>query len=602
MPIFLFLGIALVSTINSIDTNTSIYGYYGRFNGGLVTLASFSILYFAYASNMSVKTYPKSISVIILSSLFVCGYAIAQRFGIDNHLWSHDVISRVFSSFGQPNWLAAWIGMITPLAIAGYFIFQNKFKRIFLSLLPALYLLIIILTKSRSGFLGFAISIGLTLAFLLKNRSSIAKITRLKSLVITVFLSITSVVLIFGTPWTPSLREFETNHPVTDQIYDRRGNDTIQTRKYVWISAFKSWEDNKLFGTGPETFAYVFPEYKPIEHNTTVEWGHIFNKVHNEYLNYLTNTGIAGLASYLLLITTAFHVFYKTQKLLGGKHQTEKIVNFIFFSGFVSILATNFFGFSTISTNLLMFIFPAISLSLARKPKSVKLKSAKIWQSLLTIIAILISLIPLGLVVRFWFSDYFMARSESLISKQEYAESIYFSDLALVLSEDVNIRSKASSVYGNYALSQYFRNPAAFDNALEKALELSSGSASDSPANPLIQTERVNLFLQLSAIDQTYMEMAQELLLDMLGRSPNDPKLWYNLGLTYAKQNDLEEAKKIFQTSVDLKPDYEPPRLGILLICQTQSDRECMDAQSSYILDFINSESELARSIRDQIK
>ena len=38
IPIALFLIAHLISTINSIDPHISVWGYYGRYNGGLVSL------------------------------------------------------------------------------------------------------------------------------------------------------------------------------------------------------------------------------------------------------------------------------------------------------------------------------------------------------------------------------------------------------------------------------------------------------------------------------------------------------------------------------------------------------------------------------------
>ena len=34
----------------------------------------------------------------------------------------------------------------------------------------------------------------------------------------------------------------------------------------------------------------------------TSEWDYLYNKAHNEYLNYLTTTGIVGLGTHLLLL------------------------------------------------------------------------------------------------------------------------------------------------------------------------------------------------------------------------------------------------------------------------------------------------------------
>src|SRR5690348_9219585 len=51
IPILLFLISQIISTITSIDPHTSIWGYYSRSNGGLLSTISYIILYYALISN-----------------------------------------------------------------------------------------------------------------------------------------------------------------------------------------------------------------------------------------------------------------------------------------------------------------------------------------------------------------------------------------------------------------------------------------------------------------------------------------------------------------------------------------------------------------------
>ena len=51
IPIVLFLLSQIISTIFSIDRHTSLFGYYGRFNGGVMSVISFIFLYFGFFFN-----------------------------------------------------------------------------------------------------------------------------------------------------------------------------------------------------------------------------------------------------------------------------------------------------------------------------------------------------------------------------------------------------------------------------------------------------------------------------------------------------------------------------------------------------------------------
>ena len=114
IPLLLFLASQVISTIFSLDKYTSIWGYYSRFHGGLLSTIAYLILFFAFLSNFP-KEKIKNLLFIMLSSCFLVSlYAIAEHFGIDAKYWVQDVQNRVFSTLGQPNWLAAFLAIMIP--------------------------------------------------------------------------------------------------------------------------------------------------------------------------------------------------------------------------------------------------------------------------------------------------------------------------------------------------------------------------------------------------------------------------------------------------------------------------------------------------------
>src|SRR5258708_15303716 len=55
IPIVIFLASQIISTIFSWDLHTSIWGYYSRFNGGILSIFSYLPLSFAFVINFSVR-------------------------------------------------------------------------------------------------------------------------------------------------------------------------------------------------------------------------------------------------------------------------------------------------------------------------------------------------------------------------------------------------------------------------------------------------------------------------------------------------------------------------------------------------------------------
>ena len=97
-PLILFLSSQTLSTIFSIDIHTSIFGYYSRLNGGLLSLFTYAILYWILVIYIDDKFKKSIVDISLISGFLVAGFGIAQHFGIDKHVWVQDVQSRIFST------------------------------------------------------------------------------------------------------------------------------------------------------------------------------------------------------------------------------------------------------------------------------------------------------------------------------------------------------------------------------------------------------------------------------------------------------------------------------------------------------------------------
>jgi tetratricopeptide (TPR) repeat protein len=60
-------------------------------------------------------------------------------------------------------------------------------------------------------------------------------------------------------------------------------------------------------------------------------------------------------------------------------------------------------------------------------------------------------------------------------------------------------------------------------------------------------------------LNQCY-EQAIEKYTEALDLTPNDPDIYYNLGIVYESINRLDEAREMFEKAVDMKGDFEAAR------------------------------------------
>ncbi len=356
--VLLFFATNAVSTLFSMTPYTSTWGYYTRFNGGLASIAIFSLLFLVIVNEFSSAEKESLLSFIILSSIPVSIYAVAQNLGYERGYWEEDSQARVFSTLGQPNWLAAYI-LLTIFPAIGMFIkSKDKSLRFLLVIAIILNFSSLWFTYSLSGLLGFIV--GLILFIKYSDKKEIEKSKKILLLITTVCLLIAVI--------RPGVIRPRINDAITDikkkismrfealaaegGTPQKRGSgDTAGIRLTLWKGAISQvLTSPKVFfiGSGPETFAYVFPKHRPEKLNFTSEWDFVFNKPHNYYLELFSNIGLVGLLSYFLLIGSSLRV------LLQNK-------NVAIFSSLVALFVSDIFGWHTVTSTLLLFVYISFS-------------------------------------------------------------------------------------------------------------------------------------------------------------------------------------------------------------------------------------------------
>ncbi|MCL4387069.1 O-antigen ligase family protein, partial [Patescibacteria group bacterium] len=424
IPIALFFLSQVISTFLSLDPHTSIWGYYTRFNGGLFSIFTYIFLYYAFVSNLdSIHFVKRIIGVSLIAGTVVSLWGFPSHFGydptcfvfrgtLDVSCWTSDFQPkiRIFSTLGQPDWLAAYLSILIPVTVA-FFInsikkgvvspLYKKFslKSLGLLLVFVLFYIDLLYAKSRSATVSSWISLivfaGLCIwikrdelkKFALKNfaKSNIHVLVLVLSLLLVTFFTSTSISQVdrFG---YSSLKSFisKTTAPkvkkeapkseapqATEKAHvgELGGTDSFKIRLIVWEGAIDAWKNNPIFGTGVETFAFAYYKYRPAAHNLTSEWNFLYNKAHNEYLNYLATTGLVGFLSYLSIIFVFLWIFFSDalKKLKIKELNSDLLIIIAFASGYLSILMSNFFGFSVVMVNIYFFLIPAITLILLGK-------------------------------------------------------------------------------------------------------------------------------------------------------------------------------------------------------------------------------------------
>ncbi|HVT00956.1 MAG TPA: O-antigen ligase family protein [Patescibacteria group bacterium] len=660
IPLALFLLSQIVSTVFSIEPHVSFWGYYSRFNGGLLSTLSYIFLYYAFVTNLvsspdARENNEKPISykmviVSLLSGLAVSLWGLPSHFGadptcfmfrgqLDVACWTPQFqpTIRMFSTLGQPNWLGTFLAALVPISLGmGLIKLKDNPKNI---VTPILYLLLTLLffadllwSRSQSSFLGLGTGMAFFFVFGIftifrKTDESVENFFKQKT---SRFLLL-SVVLLFiifffiGTDINAfkilTLDGVKNALPKQSQTVNKKENTTAapqgfadsptivgggtessQIRLIVWRGALDIFKQHPLFGTGTETFAYAYYKVKPQEHNLTSEWDYLYNKAHNEYLNYLATTGIFGLGSYLLIIALFLFVAIKT---LLKKSIKEAFLLIGIVGGFLAIIVSNFFGFSVVILNLFFFLFPAFFFDLSKNkslnhmysmPNKEDDLNSKMGNGRMTLIVLLaiLCLYFLFYLANFWFADMQYALGSNLNKAGEFTQAYtpLQNSVNMLPGEDTYKDELSINLATLAVLLQ--QNSRATDAAqfAQRAQALSDDIISRHPNNlPFFKT-RIRVEYALAQLQPQLINEAIKSADYARTLAPTDAKLAYNEALFYSQKNDNAKMLQFLDLAEKLKPNYTDPYYAEALMYQqmakdTPSKADEYNAKAKNNLEYI---------------
>ena len=622
-----FIGALISSTIKAGDISTPPFQMLSILTTALV---SFAILMMAAPSGI-VK---RALYAILSSAVLVVLWGLPSHFGydptcllfrgtLDVSCWTNDFQPkiRIFSTLGQPDWLSAYLAVLLPI-IAALFInlsseakitFNKKLNFIknhnFIILSGFLVFFILsylafLYTQSRSviaaGWLMLPILIAYYLWFHIKPGFDKKKPSLGFKSAVVVLITLAAVTFFAGQPFGQlnkftlsgimqhfakpvAVKPVSTAKPAvtpappapTTELGGITDSGTI--RKYVWQGAVSIWKNNPIFGSGVETYAFAYYKYRPAAHNLTSEWQFLYNKAHNEYLNYLATPGTVGIVAYLLMIGSFLfvslkHIYTKRHKLSHKDFLAASIV-----AGYGTILIGNFFGFSVVMINILFYVLPALVFILLGNINYDKyysfLGTSKTNYSLSTpkkisiAVALIIGTYLIYMLVNFWTADrYYYFGSNYDHQVQDFQKAYPYLKTAADMRPSEPV-FKDEFAYNNAILgveiasqNQKQQNAQAAQTAkqlVQTALDDTNQVTAEHPNNIVFWKTKVRILYNLSQVDPSYYPLALAAIKKSAELAPTDADVSYNLGILYGQTGDAKNAIATLENTVKLKVNYD---------------------------------------------
>lgn len=279
LPMILLLSGVFIAALKSSDILSSF--------GILKSWFILPILFFIAASDI-IKTEKQKIS--ILRIWFLSGVLVALIGFVYYFLGKITYDERLKAFFLSPNHLAMFLA--GPFLAGLWFLLKEKdFLKIIYNCLGIFFIgLALFFTKSLGGF--SAILISATLLVLVTFRAGLSHNLRNTRIYLAVFLLIFLLAGSFFLFYKHNFSE----------------TSSLASRFIIWRSSLKILEDNIIFGIGPGTFQDKYLEYqKYFEPYLEKD----IPQPHNIFLAFWLQSGVIGVAGFLLLIFMFFKNAWK---------------------------------------------------------------------------------------------------------------------------------------------------------------------------------------------------------------------------------------------------------------------------------------------------
>lgn len=293
----LFLFLVILSTLFSVDMAGSYHGAPGR-KEGTIALIGYGVLFVFIYLFLSKEDYPLLLKAFVFVSGWVAIYAILQHFQLDffPRDESKQGYSRSYAFFGNPNFYGSYVTMMLMLGMGLYLRKTRRTATIYYFAVLSLLFASMLYSATRSAWIGSFIGFLFLSYFVVRKRELWWK---------WLFLCLSFSILFVGISIIESGATLDRTVGLVAE-----GKSALQgdqhagsSRLYIWRNAVPLIPDYFWLGSGPDTFAEVFPdrpEEKAIYFNGNEDI--IVDKAHNEYLHIAVTMGVPALLVYLILV------------------------------------------------------------------------------------------------------------------------------------------------------------------------------------------------------------------------------------------------------------------------------------------------------------
>ncbi|NIM02887.1 tetratricopeptide repeat protein [bacterium] len=348
-PLFIFFLVSLLSVAYSFYIHPNFKMAIISFGGRrllFLLLNCLTIFYLTVYLLQDEKNLKRLIYIGFAVGTVASLYALLQYAGIEP-IWPMKLDpfgTRSVSTFGNPNFMASFLMLILPL-IAVLAVYEKvSLKKLFLGGLFGANFFGLLVTRTRSAWLGLFVALIFVIFYLLVyQRTLILRNKRwLLLLVALLFVVMLYPVRAGG---ERKVRMVKVAWDKVKSVTDFKQMAYVQ-RFLIWEAAYSMFKESPLLGHGWGNFEIIYPfhqgkflkieQYSPFRTHA--------NNAHNEILEVVSQIGIVGLGIYIWFFILFFKLGIDNYRKLTGEY--EKVVALALLGSILGMLVDNLLNVS----------------------------------------------------------------------------------------------------------------------------------------------------------------------------------------------------------------------------------------------------------------
>ena len=405
-----------VFILSSTPWQQQLFGRENRRNG-LITYLCLVLLFIIF-NGISYSKYIKVfVNRIAIAGILVTSYSVIQLIGLDPFKWD-SVNLHFFSTLGNPNFLSAYIAIIT-IPILNFIHYNlgglnSRIKITVLLLVAVLLSYLIFRTISYQGFISLFASLSVFILITLY---------KLKRKVLFAF-----VAIFVGSGALTALIGTLNVGPLANILY----KGSVTSRGDFFRAAVNSGNSNFFNGTGFDSFGDYFLLYRDDVAGSRPN-GEFTDSAHNYFLDLYATQGFFGLAFYLLLTIFTLICFIR---LIRNKDFEISIA--VLFSSWVAVQVQSLVSPTNFLFSILIYSISGFVIGSASNLElNSKLRLNQLSVTVGCFLALLITIPPIS-------REYLILKANQQGSPEKYIDSLdMFPKSTVSYSRAINLFAQA---------------------------------------------------------------------------------------------------------------------------------------------------------------